>query len=89
MSYLRTQEIEIKQNISLYDLKLDKNREMDIMASVNSECEPFQYIKIANVNGKIAILTDDIENVVLEKWEGAQPYKKLVRNIEDEMEEGD
>lgn len=86
---IRTQEIEIKSKISLDEIKLERNKEIEILAEVNSEVQPLQFIRVVNINGKIVVFTDDIENLEVVKWEGHMPYKDKIRRMEDEMEEGE
>ena len=83
----RTQELEIKNSIDLSDVQLDKNREIEILADISKDISETKYIKLVNVNGKIIIFIEDIEDVIIKEWKGHLPHKKVIRDIEDEIDD--
>ena len=80
----RTQELKVMTDLLLSDLTLDKDREIEIFCKTDSEIEPNKYIKLVNVNGKLVIFAENLEDVVIEEWKGHFPASKLIRQIEDE-----
>jgi len=65
---------------------LDKNREIELLADVSKDISETKYIKLVNVNGKIIIFIEELEDVIVKKWEGYIPHKKVIRDVEDEMD---
>lgn len=44
-------------------------------------------VKIANVNGKLAIFVQGIENAAIKEWQGRIAYERVISQIEDEQVE--
>jgi hypothetical protein len=83
---IRTQEMKIENNIELSDIYLDKNKEIEISADISKEIGETKYIRLTNVDGKIVIFIENPTDVIIKKWDGYKPYKKIVRDIAEEME---
>jgi len=84
---IRDQQMEVSNKINLSDIPLNKNREIGILADISQGFPEEKYIKIVNVNGKIVIFIEKLEDVIIKEWEGHMPYKKIIRDLEDDMEE--
>lgn len=77
---LRTQTMDIKNEVFLDELYLEEDKEMSI------RCQDGNFIKIANLNNKICIFVKDMESIKLEQWKGGKPYRNRIMEIEDELE---
>lgn len=86
---ITTQMYKINNEIFLNDLCLEENKEMTIWVEKNKDTHEFIWLKIANVNGKLAIFIQDIEDAVIKEWQGKIAYKKVIYQIEDEQIEID
>lgn len=82
---MKTQSINIVNEVLLDDLKLERGNEIELYYQDTFEvCNNF--IKIANIDGKIVIFTDP-NKVSIEKWEGSLKYRSRIREIEEEQDE--
>ncbi|VHX80017.1 Uncharacterised protein [Clostridioides difficile] len=85
---ITTQMYKINNEIYLDNLCLEENKEMTIWVEKKNTHELI-WLKIANVNGKLAIFIQDIEDAVIKEWQGQIAYKKVIYQIEDEQIEID
>lgn len=84
---ITTQMYKINEEIYLNDLCLEENKEMMIWVEKSKDTHEFIWLKIANVNGKLAIFVQDIEDAVVNEWQGQIAYKKVISRIEYEQAE--
>lgn len=86
---ITTQMYKINNEIYLDNLCLEENKEMTIWVEKKNTHELI-WLKIANVNGKLAIFIQDIEDAVIKEWQGQIAYKKVISQIEyEQIEKGE
>lgn len=79
---MKTQTLKIDQEIFLNDIELDKENQIEMNYTDKDSIKKF--IKIANVDGNILILTENPKDIILEEWKGNLQYKKRIMEIEDQ-----
>ncbi len=86
---ITTQMYKINNEIFLNNICLEENKEITIWVEKNNTHELI-WLKIANVNGKLAIFVQGIENAVIKEWQGQIAYKKVISQIEcEQVEKGE
>ncbi|HEM7411032.1 TPA: hypothetical protein U2J23_003606 [Clostridioides difficile] len=86
---ITTQMYKINNEIFLNDLCLKENKEMAMWVEKKNTHELI-YLKIVNVNGKLAIFVQDIEDTIVNEWQGQIAYKKVISQIEyEQVEKGE
>ncbi|EGT3655501.1 TPA: hypothetical protein P1M42_000394 [Clostridioides difficile] len=83
---ITTQMYKINNEIYLNNICLEENKEITIWVEKNNTHELI-WLKIANVNGKLAIFVQDIENAVIKEWQGRKEYERVLGQIEDKQVE--
>lgn len=83
---ITTQMYKINNEIYLDNLCLEENKEMTIWVEKKNTHELI-WLKIANVNGKLAIFVQNVENAVIKEWQGRKEYERVLGQIEDKQVE--
>ncbi|MCC0707367.1 hypothetical protein [Clostridioides sp. ES-S-0190-01] len=86
---ITTQIYKINNEIYLNNLCLEENKEVTMWVE-KKNTHKLIYLKIANVNGKLAIFVQDIEDAIVNEWQGQIAYKKVISQIEcEQVEKGE
>lgn len=83
---MQTQSIEVINEILLNDLKIERNKEIELYYQDEYSDTCNNFMKIVNINGKVIIFTDP-DKISIEKWEGKLKYDNVVRKIEEVQDE--
>ena len=78
---MESQSLELNSKIYLDNVKLESNKDMDI--HVEDKNGGISFLKIANMDGKILILSENIESIIFDKWAGNMSYRKKLSEIGD------